>query len=233
MNKFNFKLLLGLMAFALVFGFLCAGAWNAYSQKVPTIGKAEVAYWVQAFLALFTLVTAVYVLRAQSAHSVKLMIASDERNLRRRVDSVGAILTEAYRQLEAVRVEIHGDEYKELASKQGIPVDQMKDRMYAVIALNRYRGKPQFAEILRVIDAVPMHDIGSKDMVQAVFEVREALIRMEAELASAWAEGEDKFNDITLWNGASTWPALARGARERFDNAAAALFQSDFGSVHE
>lgn len=182
------------VVFVITFCLLLTGLIDAY-QKVPTFGKAEVAYWTQALLTLLTIGIAIYVLRAQSNHAVELMIAADQRNLRRRIDSVGAILEEACRQLDNVRDITRGDQNKALGIERVRPPNPADDRMYATIALNKFRGKPRFEQILRVIDAIPVHEIGSKEMVLALFDVRTALLQLEIHLLTAWQEGEDEFSE--------------------------------------
>jgi hypothetical protein len=210
--------------FLVTFSLLLAGLTDAFRADKPTFGKAEVAYWTQAILTLLTIGVAIYVLRAQSNHAVRLMVAADERNLRRRVDSVSAILEEACRQLDNVRDITRGDQHKSIGIERVRPPNPADDRMYAVMALNNFRGKPQFEQILRVIDAIPVHEIGSKKMVLALFDVRNALVQLDLHLLTAWQEGEDKFSEPSLWNGTNVWTMIARAGKQTFDDASAHLF---------
>jgi hypothetical protein len=212
------------MVFLVTFCLLFTGLTDAYRTDKPTLGKAEVAYWAQAILALLTIGVAIYVLRAQSNHAVGLMIAADQRNLRRRVDSVGAILDEACRQLDNVRDVTRGDYHKAIGIERVRPPNPADDRMYAAMALSNFRGKPQFDQILRVIDAIPVHEIGSKEMVLALFDVRNALVQLDLHLLTAWQEGEDKFSESSLWNGTNVWTMIARAAKIAFDEASVRLF---------
>lgn len=224
--KKNWTNILLCIVFMVVSTLLLAALSKALSSDKPadTFGKAEVAYWVQAIMAFTTIFVAIYVLRKQGEHSANLMIEADERTLRRKVYSIGGILDEACRQLAAVADDLLGTLARELNLKNGIPDQPLDDRMYVLIAVTSYKGKPRFENILRVIDAIPLHETGSQAMVQAIFELREALVEMDRHLAYASRQTEEQIESGPLINAAYVWRSTVLNAKQSFDRAATELF---------
>lgn len=203
----------------------------ALTDTSSIYGKAEIAYWAQAIFAFFTIFLALYVVRLQGDHAAQLMIKADERTLRRKIDSVGAVLDEACRQITAIGNEVKGIELIARKKEKAMPILPQDDRIYAVIALSNYQGIPQFANALRLIDQIPMHEMGSQELVQTVLRIRDALATLDQHLLRAWEEGELKFSASSLWNSANIWPEVARLAKQDFDTAAKAIFLSMIDQV--
>lgn len=218
-----------LFAICLVVGtLLFAGLQIAVTSSNPatTYGKAEVAYWAQAILAFATIFVAIYVLRAQGDHAANLMIRADERTLRRRVDSIGAILDEACYQIEQVAEAIHGTAARKAKAQSGVPEQPQDADAYVLAAVSRFKGKPQFDNIIRAIDTIPLYEVGGQQMVRAIFDIRSALFNFDAHIVSTWTQNDGKVLDGALWNAAAWWPEVVSAAKREFERAATTLFSA-------
>lgn len=188
------------------------------------LSKSDWAAWVQAIGSIGAIIAAIFVMKSQSESASRLMIASDRRALQRRTNSVGAIIERANTQaaLAADRLQGVGCEKKEPAPDDLNGFE--RDRAIVLSALEFFfRGEPQFSEIIAIIDEIPVHDLGSRKMVEALFLMRTALKSGEDWLSAAWAKGES-VSHITVWNAATVLRMMASTANSLFMEGVFELF---------
>jgi hypothetical protein len=186
------------------------------------IWSEEAAGWAQAIGSVVAIGVAIELSRRQSKAAIEIMIEADLRTVRRKASSVSGILHSACKQMKNAGEDLRGEKLRRDQSAFG-PLPSYFDRMCMTIALDHMRDKTPFLQILKAIDAIPLHELDSGELVGAVADVRDALINFQNHICHALQAGEDKYNDTSLWNSTNVWPGIAIQAALRFDTAAAKL----------
>ncbi len=191
---------------------LAALFWIKGSSEM--LWSQEAAAWSQAIGSVLAIGVAIELSRRQSRDAKRMMIEADLRQLHRRLDGFRGILNSATTQMLRVADDLKGVNRREMIQRSPSPED---DRMYMTIALSNMQGTHPFKETLAIIDAIPFYDLGSADLIEAVRDFKFAIQTFANHIEHALAEGEDKYCDSSLWNGASLWPGIAADAAKRFN----------------
>ena len=181
------------------------------------LGKSDWSGWVQAIGAIFALAVAIYVSNRQHMNAVVLMQTANSLTLQRRLSSVLAVIDQGNAELSFAcdRVFGHGifEVYRTSATESGT---EDIDLCLLVSACDAFAGKAQFSNIIEVINRVPMHELGSAELVRCLFQVRDMLSNFEDHLKEAHADPYDQAASSRIWNGAHVAKSILSSAREGF-----------------
>lgn len=186
------------------------------------LSKSDWGTWVGAFGTVLALGVAIYVSERQHQSAMLLMNRSESIALDRRLRSVLAVLDEAFIQVGNVKDRLLGEgQYSTFLA--GIDEADHDARFnYLGGACTTDLSKPQFVDLIDVINQIPIHELGHKELVQAVFTTRRQLINYEETLKSLTIEVDKYPPDKTgclsrAWN-ASKWTVfMISSARDQFE----------------
>lgn len=160
--------------------------------RVYDLSKSDWGTWVGAVGTVVALGVAIYVSRQQHQNAMFLMQRGESIALERRLRSVLAVLDEAVVQVGFVKDRLLGEgEYRH--HLEGVAESDTEQRFaYLGAACTGVLAKPQFVDLIDVINEMPIHELGHKELVQAVFMTRRSLISYDETLASLTID-VDKF----------------------------------------
>ena len=208
-----------IIAFVSTLLFLLAGLFWIKGSSVM-LWSPEAASWTQAVGSVLAIFAAIELSRRQSRDAKRLMIESDLRQVRRRLDGFRGILNSATTQMKSVGDDLQGVTIRKILDLPPSLANRKDDRMYMTMTLNRMQGKHPFIETLTIINAIPFYDLGSADLVEAVRDLKFAIESFATSIEYELTQGEDKYCDLSLWNSALVWPGIAASAAEKFNVAA-------------
>lgn len=163
------------------------------------LSRSDWATWVGALGTVLALGVAIYVGERQHRSAMGLIHHSESVALDRRLRSVLAVLDEAVIQVGQVKDRLLG-EGRYAAVLAGVPQsnltavplsDDARRFIYLGAACTTDLSKPQFVDLIEVINQIPIHELGHKDLVQAVFMARRILINYDATLISLAVEVDE------------------------------------------
>jgi hypothetical protein len=172
--------------------------WMQGSSRM--LWSQEAAGWAQAIGSVIAIGVAIVLSRRQSRDANRVMIEADLRQLLRRLDSFRGIVNSANTQMRNVADDLLGVKIREIRKRPPSPANPEDDRMYMTMALDHMRGKHPFIETLAIIDAIPLHDLGSSDLVEAVRDLKNAVQSFAIHIEHALSVGEDNYSSTSLWN---------------------------------
>lgn len=188
---------------------------------VYNLSKSDWATWVGAIGTVFALGVAIYVGERQHRSALMLIHHGESVVLDRRLRSVLAVLDEAVVQVGHVSDRLLGEgKYRVLLA--GVAQSDTARRFtYLGAACTTDLSKPQFVDLIEVINQIPVHELGHKDLVQAVFMTRRILINYDATLASLAIEVDklqvDENSCLARAFNASTAASTVAGWRDSFE----------------
>jgi len=163
----------------------------------PTMKSEAAAAWIQAVGSIGAIIAAVYVMHVQGEKAARLAADTDKRALLRRASAVGAIFSHAIQQLHQHSVHLQNEEsshtYLEIVANDGF--------------LN---------ETIRAVAAVPLHELGSHDMVAGFHLLAEALKYARDDVLSYDKYAISIINPAVISNSGRMIEAKISNAEKRF-----------------
>jgi hypothetical protein len=151
--------------------------------RANNLSKSDWASWVQAVGSLVAIGIAIYAGERQHRSSMQVVIATEGIALRRRLSCVLAVIDQASAQVEGAKDMMFAEGRFAFMRGDEPPSDD-RNLSFLTSTVVMYAKKPQFAMTVEVISDVPMHDLGNKDLVRALFLARNVLIQFDERLLS-------------------------------------------------
>ena len=123
--------------------------------------KSDWSGWVQAIGSVAALAVAIFVMSRQNRHAVRIVVNTDRRALLRRGEAVAALMFNAHQTIDIFCDELLG--WLTQGALSGEIMDKLKGADKAV------------QEARAALAAVPLHELGSRDMVHGAVAMLESM----------------------------------------------------------
>lgn len=181
--------------------------------------------WAQAIGAVLAILVAIYLSERQHKNSLSLFSATEHATLKRRLVSILAVLDQAITQLDYTIDKLRGEgTHAYLRNGSALKGDDL-DHFFFNFGWEGLGKKRQFDDIVEVINRIPMHELGHRDLVHSVFEFRNALMRLDDHLPVIYLRLNSDVNDkraaalSAAWSSTTTARSLAHSYRDIFQRA--------------
>jgi hypothetical protein len=173
--------------------------------------------WAQVIGSVAALGVAIYVADRQHQHSLKLFTTTETMTLRRRLESVQAVIEEAENQVKSVTDLMFGEGFYSFLRENDQLSGHNLDFFLVTMYCDRFGKNRKFDDIIEVLKQIPVHELGHQELVHAVFDVKNALIRFDDRILEVCSDLDATGALAGATNTANATKMVIGGAKEQFE----------------